>query len=275
VNRENWNPGFLDISPIFGPFKPLQNAISNFSDWPSVEDLDLLKQMADRPIITCSDKSVCFVSQQTTEVDKFTQQYEPRIYLSGEVPTRHHNWHDFFNALVWMTFPQTKAVLNQVHFNELCRELQNNQKQRGSLRDAATLFDESGVVVISSREDLVKLLQKHEWKQLFWEQREAVLSTMRFFVFGHGLYEKALNPYLGMTGKGIILQVDEIYFNQPLSEQIVVADKMLQTFLLQEKFSSVDLTPIPLLGYPTWSSDNCNSVFYNNKQYFRPHPSQR
>jgi DUF3025 family protein len=274
VNTHHWNPNILDLSPIFEPFNSLRKLIKTFPTWPSIEDFELLKQTAGRPIMTRSGKPICFVPQAASAYE-FSQQYEPRIFLHGEVQTRNNNWHDFFNALVWMIFPQTKAVLNQIHFNELQHALQNNQKQRGLLRDAATLFDESGVIVVCSQKDLIALLKKHEWKQLFWEQRKAVLSSMRFFVFGHGLYEKALNPYIGMTGKGVIFHVEKAYFNQSLSEQIIVVDKMLETMLLQEKFSSADLTPMPLLGYPAWSNDNCNSVFYDNKQYFRPHPSQR
>jgi len=49
----------------------------------------------------------------------FEAQYEPRCYLKGEVPTRAHNWHDLFNALVWLTFPATKAVINARHYHAL------------------------------------------------------------------------------------------------------------------------------------------------------------
>ena len=42
-------------------------------------------------------------------------QYEVRIFETGEVQTRPDNWHDLFNALVWLAFPKTKAVLNRHH----------------------------------------------------------------------------------------------------------------------------------------------------------------
>ncbi len=274
MHKHNWNPDFIDHSPIFEPFNSLQENINKFASWPSIDDFELLKQATGRRITSRSGQPLNFVPQATS-AHEFTQQYEPRIFLHGEIQTRNNNWHDFFNALVWMTFPQTKAVLNQIHFNELQLALQNNQKQRSLWRDAATLFDESGVVVVCSQKDLIDLLKNHEWKQLFWEQREAVLSTMRFFVFGHGLYEKALNPYIGMTGKGVMLHVEEAYFKQPLSDQITAVDSRLEAIWSQEKLLSADLTPIPILGYPGWSNDNCNSVFYDNQQYFRPHPSKR
>ncbi|MEY3669064.1 MAG: hypothetical protein RL258_459, partial [Pseudomonadota bacterium] len=36
--------------------------------------------------------------------------YERHIVETGEIPTR-DNLHDRYNALVWLTFPQTKAAL--------------------------------------------------------------------------------------------------------------------------------------------------------------------
>ncbi len=269
----HWEPNFLSSS-IFQPFDSLRDTINKFSEWPSVDDLECLKQIVNRSVHTRSGKPLRFVPQSMPS-NEFSQQYEPRIFQTGEVQTRKNNWHDFFNALVWITFPQAKAALNQIHFNALQCALKDGQKQRGPLRDAATLFDESGVVVVCSDKALTDLLRNHEWKKLFWEQREAVLSSMRFFVFGHGLYEKALNPYLGMTGKSIIFDVEQSLLNLPLLEQIKTLDERLVPFLLQEKFTSADLVPIPILGYPSWLPDNNCEVFYENKQYFRPHPSRR
>ncbi len=264
----------MDLSPVFEPFKPLQENIRKLANWPLIADFQFLQQIQGKSSTSRSGKTICFVPQNAS-VQEFSYQYEPRIFLAGEIQTRSNNWHDFFNALVWMTFPRTKAVLNQIHYDEMQRALQNEQKQRSKLRDAATLFDESGVIVVCSQKDLFVLLKNHEWKQLFWEQRKAVLSSMRFFVFGHGLYEKVLNPYIGITGKSVMIHVEKAFFQQELCDQIVAVDNMLEKIWLREKFLSADLTPVPILGYPAWFSDNCNGMFYDNKQYFRPHPSKR
>ena len=111
----------------------------------------------------------------------FAQKYEPQIYLTGEIQTRFKNWHDLFNALVWLSFPRAKAMLNQLHFQELLREKQTKVVQRGALRDAATLFDESGVVVVTSDRNLAKLLIDHEWKALFWQQRIRLLASTAYY----------------------------------------------------------------------------------------------
>lgn len=270
MNLTHWHPHFIDLSPVFEPFKPMAGAIGTFNDWPTCQDLHNLKLRVAHDVLTCSGVPVRFVPQENAANDAFEQRYEPRIYLSGEVATRPENWHDFFNALVWMTFPHAKATLNQIHYHALIHAAQRNIAKRGPLRDASTLFDESGVIVLSSQMALMELLRQHAWKEVFWKYRKAVLSSMRFMVFGHALYEKALDPYVGMTGKGIFFQVDEAFFRMKLVEQLHAVDQWLADFLLQKLASNADLSPIPILGYPGWSDDNAAVDYYDNTQYFRP-----
>ncbi len=264
-----WVPDFLQASPLFEPLRPAGSGLEHLHDWPDISALEHLQDKVSAPPVTRSDKPIHFVSQDVS-AREFTQQYEPRIYLAGEVQTRVQNWHDLFNALVWLTFPRAKAALNQLHYQALLQEHGNEKMQRGPLRDTATLFDESGVIVVSSDAGLSKLLQDFEWKQLFWWQREAVCAHMKFFLFGHGLYEKALKPYTGMTGKGIILSVEQDFFHHPLPAQLAVADSMLDNFLSGSTAAPIALPPVPVLGYPGWVSDNTDEVYYDNSNYFRP-----
>lgn len=267
-NIQNWNPNFIDLSPMFESFGYLKKYIENMQFWPEHIDFNHLNAEQNRQIVTHSGKQICFVPPMVGK-QCFEQKYESRVYLTGQVQTRTKNWHDFFNALVWHIFPLAKSALNQLHYQAQLSESMNGIRHRSALRDAATLFDESGVIVVSSRKTLIQLLKDFEWKQLFWQQRKMVLSSMRFFVFGHGLYEKALNPYAGMTGKGVIFNVKEAFFTQDLSNQLHVIDLMLKPFLLKALSSSSDLTPIPLLGYPGWVEDNNIETYYENKKYFR------
>lgn len=74
------------------------------------------------------------------------------------MPTRTHNWHDLFNALVWLTFPGTKTTINARHYHALIDAMLDKgaadaaqaapRSKRGSVRDVNTLLDESGVVVV-------------------------------------------------------------------------------------------------------------------------------
>src|SRR5262249_45952739 len=132
--------------------------------------------------------------------------YEVRIFDTGEVQTRPGNWHDLFNALVWLAFPGTKAVLNRHHCGEIIAR--RGEPQRGTPRDVLTLFDEGGIVVASADAELSALLREFRWKQLFWTRRADVRRAMRFHVFGHAIYEKALAPHKGVTAKALVLDVE-------------------------------------------------------------------
>lgn len=265
---DDWKSDFLECSPLFMPFRHLQHCFQNLPRWPSHDDLNSLITQNKKTILTQSGKAVRFVPQATGKQD-VERKYEARIYLAGEIQTRAHNWHDLFNALVWQIFPHTKSILNQIHFQAQQIESSNNTPNRCGLRDAATLFDESGVIVVSDQSSLTRLLLDFEWKSLFWQQRDAVLQSMRFFVFGHGLYEKALNPYTGMTGKGIVFDVDQAFFARSLPDQLSILDTMLASFLSSAQLSSAQLTPVPVLGYPGWIGENQHEAYYDNKQYFR------
>lgn len=244
-----WVSGFLQTSPMFEPLREAGKLFEKLDHWPEIESLNQLNTDQLRVIATKSGKQIRFVPQAKAKCE-FVQQYEPRIYLTGEIHTRAHSWHDLFNALVWLTYPRAKAALNQLHYHALLEEREHNQEVRSPLRDAATLIDESGVIVVSSNDYLIELLKNFAWKTLFWQQRTAMLVQMKFFLFGHGLYEKALHPYLGMTGKGILFHVSETFFNQRLIDQIAMIDIWLEDYLTREYLTSADLVPVPVLGYP-------------------------
>ncbi len=269
ADSQVWLPGFLQTSPMFEPLCEVGEPIGRLPHWPGIESLNPL--LVDRKcgIATKSGKPIRFVPQAKT-AREFVQQYEPRIYLTGEIQTREHNWHDLFNALAWLAYPRAKAALNHLHYHALRQESGRNKLVRSPLRDAVTLIDESGVVVVSSSEYLMQLLRNHEWKTLFWKQRAAVQVHMKFFLFGHGLYEKALRPYLGMTGKGMLFHVSETFFNQRVIDQVGMMDVWLDHFLSCTSLTSADLVPVPVLGYPGWSLDNADAVYYDNQHYFRP-----
>jgi len=212
-----------------------------------------------------------FVEQKTGKV-AFEMQYEPLCYLKGEVQTRKNNWHDLFNALVWMTFPKAKAAINARHYKALMTMQVEKTSQRGAVRDMNTLFDEYGVVVVCASPALSVLLLNFKWKELFWEKRKQVQSSMGFYLFGHGLYQKALQPYIGLTGQGLVLSVDSAFFDMPPRLQKVHVDNSVADYINNPTHcvSTRELTPVPLLGIPDWAPENNCPDFYDNTHYFRP-----
>lgn len=273
MSQKNWNAHFIALSPIFEPYIQFKEWIESLREWPTHDDFNRLMMFGHSVIKTHSDKVIRFVPPISTAKNKIKNSvensYETKIYTTGEIPTRLHNWHDFFNALVWHLFPATKAILNDLHFKAQQIEFAQNAQLRGPLRDAATIFDESGVIVVSSNARLINLLQAFRWEELFWQERANIISAMRFYVFGHGLYEKGLNPYVGMTGKGICFEVHDGFFDQTLSKQLMEIDRLLERRLLDDFSSNADLTPVPLLGYPGWDKNNNDLAYYQNKNYFR------
>lgn len=270
-NFVQWNRDTLLNSPLFEPLWPSLQSIDE-SGFPHLADLNqqLARQM---PITTRSGKCLRFVAQGQGRL-VFEEQYEPRCYLTGEVQTRENNWHDLFNALVWLTFPQSKAAINARHYDALKNAevgKQSIKSQRGTVRDMATLFDESGVIVVYADEYLAHALNNFKWKALFWMHRAAVQSTMGFYIFGHGLYEKSMHPYVGITGQGLLIKVAHAFFTWPLAQRLAYLDAQVAAYLNEVSHcqDTHELTPVPLLGIPGWSAENEEVAYYDNSNYFR------
>ncbi len=260
-----WDPNFLMRSPLFLPLQPAYERLGNCENWPTIENLNHAKH---KNLVKVSKQIISFIPQ-SIKSNNFSEQYEPRIYERGEIQTREQNWHDFFNALVWFTFPKTKAALNALQYRELYKR-HAISNQRSSLENALTLFDENGIIAISNDNSLLELIRKFSWLELFWHRREEVIKKMRFYIIGHSLYEKALNPYVGMTASGILLTVDNDFLQYDLSNQLNVVDLMMENELKQNKLRSPrDLQPLPILGIPGWSKENEFETYYHNKNYFR------
>lgn len=188
--------------------------------------------------------------------------YESRIFLKKEVPTREHSWHDFFNALVWQRFNKTKRMINQLHYHE--QQNRYPAKNRTPCENMLTLFDENGAVVIASHPHLLELIHEHRWHELFWQRREEVQDHLKVMVVGHGLYEKSLRPYVGLTAQCLLFVAED---NSRLFADSLVAD------YLHEHRTSLRpslLSPLPLLGLPGWWKQNRQEEFYANEDYFRP-----
>ncbi len=247
-------------------FAPLHAAIFQLESdhFPTRDEVNVL--LSRRRIKTESGCELRLVEPQSGKLG-FEAQYEPRCYLSGEVATRADNWHDLFNALVWLSFPKIKAAINARHYRELIST--KKEKGRGSMRDLNTLLDESGVIVAYADDRLSELLGNFQWRELFWQHREQVRNSMNFYIFGHGLYEKAMQPYVGMTGHGLLVRVDQDFLEMPIDRQLAHLDLLVAAHLAEGCHDTGDLSPVPLLGIPGWTEDNECAGYYDNTDYFR------
>jgi hypothetical protein len=198
--------------------------------------------------------------------------YEQAVFETGAVHTRPGNWHDFFNGLVWLRFPLTKAALNARHLAGLARERAAGSSRRGALRDAATQFDEDGIVVLSAAPRLVELLRGHEWKSVFWERRAEVQRSLRFVVFGHALYDKLRQPFHGLCGKAVFLDADAALLGQTPDAQLAAIDRRLAAGWRDETRwrRPAELAPLPVLGIPGVTAENADPAYYDDRWQFRP-----
>lgn len=267
-----WDKSALLASPLLEPLHPLIERLGD-DRFPGLATLNGLLPSDSHAIRVASGLPLRFVPQAYGRL-AFEAQYEPRCYLTGEVQTRASNWHDLYNALVWLAFPRAKAAINLRHYQALTGEagLAGATSQRGAVRDAATLLDESGVIVAYADDALADLLRGFQWKSLFWDRRFELGREVDFRLFGHGLYEKAQKPYIGLTGQGLLLQVAEDYFAWPPAQRQAHIDERLAGYLSDPALcrDTAELTPVPLLGIPGWFSGNELPDFYDNAAYFRP-----
>ena len=268
-NAPAWDRQFFARTSMFEPLRSIGAALQS-SHWPRLDELQCLLENSRVRIVNSQDMPIRFVSQGT-KTRSFEDKYEPRIYLKGEVPVRAENWHDLLNALVWLTFPRSKAALNCRHFLAASESEEKGEKNRGPTQDALTLFDEGGVIVACSDSRLAQLLADFKWKELFWVNRESVIASMKIVLFGHAIYEKALQPFTGVTGRAVIFPVVADFFAAALESQLQMLDEMLADYLHNSQHfnRTAELAPIPILGIPGWNTMNERESYYENEAYFR------
>jgi hypothetical protein len=260
---DQWNEAFAEQSPLLQTLRVAARQVAG-GDWPALSHLQEVMTCAG--IHTASGMPLQMVPPAVAGAG---ESYEQRLYARGELEFRERNWHDLFNALVWLTFPRAKAALNARHHAALPA---GRAGGRGAVRDALTLFDESGVIVVSADAELLNMIRGFRWKPLFWERRAAVVAGMDFLLFGHALCEKALAPYKGITGRGLLLEVDRDFLELPPAERLTQVDSRVALWIAdpQALRHTHELAPLPVLGVPGWCADNEWSAYYEDREHFRP-----
>lgn len=252
----HWLPNFIAAAPAYSIFSWLPKTFLHQKMWPDLMQYNQLVQER-KAYIT---KDIQFVPQNK-HCTVFSDQYEPRIYLKGQIQTRRNNWHDFFNTLIWLTFPNLKSLLNSLQYQEL-KKREHTPHSRSSKENLLTLFDENGIIILSQDVSLLEMIKKMEWKNLFWHHRDA-LKNLSCIVFGHSLHEKILQPYIGMTGHALLFHVSDFSYN-------TLDTKVCEYFkTIEPDVSPRVLYPVPILGFPGWHSMTSTENFYDDESYFR------
>jgi len=248
-----WQTAFAS-APAFSHLQPWLDRFQA-DDWPALASLNRfaaqqnLRNAIGLPVRFSAQNSACG-----------QHDYETGIHASGLVPSRERNWHDLFNALTWLAFPATKAALNGIHQTALLRGM-----NRLPASDAATLFDESGLVLSGEDDSLAKLLAARRWREACITRR-ADWRHLKVHIIGHAVLEKLLTPWTGITAKCLFIktlpEIDLKSLDAAIAEQWrenVIPDKST-------------LFPLPVLGIPGWWPANEDAAFYADQRVFRPMP---
>lgn len=184
--------------------------------------------------------------------------YEARS-AQGCIATRAENWHDLFNAMVWLRHPALKHALNQ----QQCRHMAHmGSRERSPAQQALTQFDESGVIVQVRDAALLDLWDRHDWAALFhanaacWHDGGITVAA----VVGHALMEQVLVPGRLLVGKCLVV----------FGDQIDVIARVVESILAGAILTAPsELRPLPLAGIPGWHAGQ-DAAFYGQEDYFRP-----
>lgn len=228
------------------------------ADWPSIDQLNTRWPR---------DASERFVTQ-TSELLADGLHYEERIAKRGLVATRDANWHDLFNALIWLRYPDLKRALNRQQVTDI--EL-FGPRERSRPQYAQTHFDEAGVVAIIRDPSLLALWDTHDWHGLFWRSRSAWLNGgIEVKVFGHALLEHALTPGKLLVGKAlVVMSRGEASAADAIASCV---DAIAHRRLLRDP---LELRPLPLSGIPGWHANNEVEAFHLSAACYQPLRSGR
>nr|WP_136249792.1 DUF3025 domain-containing protein [Ningiella ruwaisensis] len=272
------------------PFISISNAAFQSKGFLSADYLQALKKQF------APNLAYDFVDQDSLRDSRY---YEQIIYQDKCIPTRKNSWHDFFNGLMWFQFPRTKAYLNELHWQDI---QQFGLKKRTAARDRATHFDECGMVLINDSDFAEASLNTHQWKELFITNRKAWFAAKNGVLpvhFGHANLEMLCKPFIGLTAKVLVInnatalrqselikaennawtedsEKIEESANRILGFTETIDKLLLQTLIENNIFEQKKaFRPMPILGIPNWHNAAQDAAFYDNKNYFMPHPSER
>lgn len=191
-------------------------------------------------------------------------EYERQVN-SGFIPTRDIA-HDWYNGRVWLQFAQAKQLINACHVAESDKPVADSSNGRSRFRDALTLFDESGAVLLTTDASLSDALLQHDWSTLFVQNSSAWAERARVVLVGHGLLESMHRPYKGLCAKVIPVCVPTLDLHPSI----------LQGLILQVAAAirdSLNFSPMPVMGVPGWFDDSNVAGFYDDVSVFRAKPT--
>jgi hypothetical protein len=247
----------------------LLRALEPFASWPTPEQYD---ELAGQVPQAANVRLPRFVSQSRETLRRLGG-YEQHVAQLSAVPTRPGNWHDFFNMTVWAHFPKLRWALNSLQIDPDAGP-KDPRNGRAPAQNLAATFDEVGLLVLSTSQSVLEELRALRFKRAFWERREELLATTRFWVVGHGVLESLLTPHPGLAVRSLLLYVPSL---PPLAESDELRfeiDALVAARIHAWRVARDSLAPLPLLAIPNYC-DNDSSDFYDDIRNIRFEPHSR
>ena len=281
-----WNPFFFEQGGLFELFHPWSDWIVRHSEaFPSLSDLnELIGRSCVAPVVSGGGFPLKCVKQQRIGRAQRDQlgwlaDYQLRIFFAGEVPTRSNNWHDFFNAWSWIHFPKTKAAINFRHFQCAEESLNFPWRRSGGNRnreqDLLTLFDEGGIIVVTSNDEIWELIKERRWQELFITRKKDLKENSVFLPIGHALYECALEKHPRLHASAVRVNIDSHKVRGSNGELnlkgLALADELAALVLSSRSLLKTpdDLHALPIWGLPGWHPQAGVEKFIADSSYFR------
>ena len=244
--------------PAYAPF--LTHAALLAGPWPAV---GLLNGAFGAPRHARSGAALRFV-EQTPALLADGLHYETRIHDAGLIATRAANWHDLFNALMWMERVALKCAVNAAYVREAARGIPG---PRTRPQCALTHFDEAGALVVLRDASLLTAWDAHDWHALFRQGRERWHADAHLVLFGHALLEHLLIPAAMPVAKCLVTIGDDTASAvQAVADAIAAGDALCDP---------AELRPLPLAGLAGWHPDNSHEHFVREAACFRPRRPDR
>ncbi len=194
------------------------SAFDAFDAWPSMEDLNAVLRARDvknaqgMPLVCELQAPKTKRRRARVGLRSRDALYDARIDALGLLPTRAANYHDFFNAMVWATFPLSKAAIaarqHAIWKRELAPMFAQLPSRRTREQDALAMLDEGGLIVAASPALERELRARCEAGDEAWLRSQRATHAVQTFVFGHALHEHMVSTQSLIRANPIVVILD-------------------------------------------------------------------
>ncbi|MEY3900882.1 MAG: hypothetical protein RL189_188 [Pseudomonadota bacterium] len=286
VEQSIWNPRFFEQGGLFDVFHLWRDwFLLHPNAFPDLRALSLVAaEDSVAEVRSGGGFPIRFVKQQRVMRNRrndlgWHANYQLRIFLTGEVPSRPDNWHDFFNAWTWIYLPKLKAAINSRHFSCIDETSEFPWKTGGGNRsreqDMLTLFDEGGLLVVTDDDGLWDLLSTRRWQDFFREYGTNDCQRVMFIPVGHALFECALKGHPRLHASCIRVNCRPSEFSLSTREgwknALATVDELAALKISRRTHlrSPDELHALPIWGIHGWHPRAGEDAFLSDSSYFR------